>query len=200
MFLNKKIRKSKEIIQSAYTRFKPKIAVFFVGDKDSTVLLHIIHDLFDGWVPMKVMFINTNEGSLKVLDRLMADWNLDLIIVKDRSLIGKCRNAKDKKKVLLSMIDTGAMKQTVKEHDWRALMIGIKWDEYPEENYLSTRNDCVLVHPILHFSNRDILHYIRWFNVPHILPSKEDTAKETEPLSKKEKMELEERLRRLGYI
>jgi phosphoadenosine phosphosulfate reductase len=97
-------------------------------------------------------------------------------------------------------------------------MVGIRWDEHParsSETYFSPREDHMRVHPILHFTEKDVWSYIRRNNVPYnplydkgyrSLGAKIDTEPVADPDAperagrEKEKEKIMERLRELGYF
>jgi len=60
MDFEKKIEKSKQVIREAVERYgKDRIAVTWTGGKDSTTVLGLIRETFDGEVPIPVVFVDT---------------------------------------------------------------------------------------------------------------------------------------------
>lgn len=222
MSLEEKTAKSKEVIQEARRKYAPNIGLAFTGGKDSTVLLHLTRSLF-GQVPMKAMFIDIYDHfpeTLAFVDRMSKEWGLQVIKARDPTLLPKYRAATDKKekREISRMMKINAIKHTVEEQGWRALMVGIRWDEHParsQETYFSPREDHVRVHPILHFTEKDVWSYIRRHSVPYnplydkgfrSLGATVDTEPVTDPHAperagrEKEKERIMERLRELGYF
>jgi phosphoadenosine phosphosulfate reductase len=222
MSLDDKTAKSLEVIQEAYDRYSPKMGLAFTGGKDSTVLLHLTKTLFDE-VPMKAMFIDVYDHfpeTHKFVEKTAAEWNLDLIKAQDPSLLPQYKTATDKKekREISRMMKINAINQTLEQEGWKALMVGIRWDEHParsSETYFSPREDHMRVHPILHFTEKDVWSYIRRNNVPYnplydkgyrSLGAKIDTEPVEDPDAperagrEKEKEKIMERLRELGYF
>ncbi len=158
--LKEKIIKSKEVIIQAVKKFgEDKIATAFTGGKDSTVLLHMIRDTFDGTVPMRVMFVDTGKHFSEVYkfkDDFALQWNLQLINAKNsivlnsankgvvqlrnlplemRNELKKIKWSKNAFRIALDrepcchLLKTVATNQALREYGIEALMAGIRWDE-----------------------------------------------------------------------
>ena len=60
--LEDKTAKSKDVIVEAVERFgEDKVAVAWTSGKDSTVLLHLVREAFNGAVPIPVIFVDTGK-------------------------------------------------------------------------------------------------------------------------------------------
>jgi phosphoadenosine phosphosulfate reductase len=118
---------------------------------------------------------------------------------------------------LASLFKIVLLKEAVKKHNLPALIIGIRWDEHPErisEKYFSPREDHMRVHPLLHFTEKDIWDYIKLHKVPYVslydkgyrsLGEKEFTKPATNDGGErsgrqKEREIIMKKLRRLGYF
>jgi phosphoadenosine phosphosulfate reductase len=198
-----KIAKSKEVILEAVDRFgEDKVAAAWTGGKDSTVLLHLIKEAFNGDIPIPVMFVDTGKHFPEVYqfrDDFVRKWNLNLITARNNSVISATRKGvvrlqdlpeevkeevsrigweKDEFRIALDrepcchLLKTVATTQAIIEHDLRALIVGIRWDEQEarsNELFFSPRDDPPhhRVHPILHFRWKEIWEYMKLNDLPH---------------------------------
>lgn len=178
MTLDKKTKKSKEIILKTLKRFdKNKTAVAWTGGKDSTVLLHIIRECFDGKIPFPVMFNDSTmefEEVYAFIDELKKKWQLNLI--KVLHLENELREfhatpEHERKRELSRTMKISVIKKALKKYGFEAFVVGIRWDEHKsraKETYFSKRTSHTRVHPILHFTESDIWDYIKKFKVPYV--------------------------------
>jgi len=170
MRLKRKIAKSKKVIDRAMGLFpQDKLAVAWTGGKDSTVLLHLVRQIGKGKVSLRVMFNDSRmefDEVYELVDRLEKDWGLDLIRIahpKDQLRRIEANKARELK--------IEAIKKAVKGYGLEGLMVGIRWDEHKaraKEKYFSPRKDHMRVHPILHFTEKDIWEYIKRFKLPYV--------------------------------
>jgi phosphoadenosine phosphosulfate reductase len=70
------------------------------------------------------------------------------------------------------LLKTVATKEAITNHGLEALIVGIRWDEQEarsRETFFSPRKDPphVRVHPILHFSWKDVWEYTKMMKLPH---------------------------------
>lgn len=218
-----KIHTSHKVVRAALDKFHPKIAVAWTGGKDSTVLLHMIRSLNQGKVPIPVMFIDTGlhfEETLKFIERMEKEWGLNLVRVSDKHTLREYKNTKSKlkKKELARLMKIRAIKKAIRQNRWKALIVGIRWDEHEarsSEVYFSPRKNHMRIHPILHFTERDIWDYIRKYQVPYnplydrgyrSIGESEFTKPVKDPKGRersgreKDKEKIMARLRSLGYF
>jgi phosphoadenosine phosphosulfate reductase len=166
-----KVGKSKEVIRQAVEKYGENLAVAWTGGKDSTALLHMIRSVY-GRVPVRVLFGDTGVHFQEVYDfrdRLAKEWDLDLIIARNDEAIRTIDIAKDREQCC-HLLKTVATNMAVKKHGLKAIMAGIRWDEQEaraNEKYFSERKDHVRVHPLLHFTEKEIWRYLNENNVPH---------------------------------
>lgn len=177
MTLEKKVEKSCQIIKKAARKYpKEKLAVAWTGGKDSTAMLHLIRRVF-GEVPFPVVF---NDSTMefpeiyKFIERVNKEWNLELIRIlpSEKELKKFHRTADLKRKKLLSrLMKISAIRRATQKYKFVAYMVAIRWDEHQSrsgEKYFSPRQDHTRVHPILHFSEKDIWDYIKSYQVPYV--------------------------------
>ena len=177
MNLQEKIAKSRKVIKEAAERYpKEKLAVAWTGGKDSTVMLHLIHEVFDGKVPFPVVFNDSIMEFPEVyefIDKLTQKWNLNLVrVLHLKRELAKFHRTRDpeKKKELSRLMKISAIRWATKKYKFAAYMVAIRWDEHKsrsKEKYFSPREDHMRVHPLLHFSEKDIWDYIKTKKVPY---------------------------------
>jgi phosphoadenosine phosphosulfate reductase len=169
--LNWKIEFSQKILRKTFEKWgEDKIAVAWTGGKDSTVLLHLIKTLF-GKVPFKVYFGDTTQHFpelYKFKDKLTKEWNLDIIVGKPKKSYRQV--AGDREKCCYAL-KTQPLNATIKKYKWKALITGIRWDEQEaraDEKYFSPRKNPphIRVHPLLHWTEKDIWDYIQKYQLP----------------------------------
>jgi phosphoadenosine phosphosulfate reductase len=160
MNIEEKAAKARDIIREAVQKFgKDKIGVAWTGGKDSSLLIQLIQDTFDGTVPIPVIFVDTGKHFPEVYqfrDDLAKKWNLNLINAKNVPVI----NATQKGVVQLQdlpnemrkgvieigweqnsfrialdrepcchLLKTVATNHALIENQLNALIVGIRWDE-----------------------------------------------------------------------
>lgn len=173
-----KINKTQSIIEKAYASYPhDKTVVAWTGGKDSTVLLHIIKNIFGSTVPFPVMFNDSTmefDEVYEFIDTISNSWKLNLVIVshntEELSAFQKAETASIKLE-LSRVMKIHAIESFQKKHGIEAFIAGIRWDEHEarsKETYFSKRSDHTRVHPILHFSEADIWEYIHAFDVPYV--------------------------------
>lgn len=218
-----KVKEAQKVLKAAFDKWPKDIALAWTGGKDSTVLLNMIRELNNGKVPCPVMFIDHSlhfPETIEFAEKLAKDWNLDLITVKPRKALAKLAKEKnpEKRGEISRMGKIEAVDKAVKTYGWRALVVGIRWDEHSaraSEQYLSKRENHWRVHPILHFTEKDIWNYIKKLGVPYnplydqgyrSLGEKEFTkpTKDKEAPERRgreaDKEKIMQRLRALGYF
>ncbi|MGB9707501.1 MAG: phosphoadenosine phosphosulfate reductase family protein [Microgenomates group bacterium] len=181
MKFEEKIKKSKEVIKEAAKKWNSKeICIAWTGGKDSTVLLHLVKETFNGKIPFQVMF---NDSTLefkevyKFIKKLSNEWQIDLIWQKHlpEDLKAYQQAIKEKNRdiamEIMRIAKINAINFALSKYKIKAFMSGIRWDEHEarsQEKYFSPRSNHTRVHPILHFTLDDIWQYIKIFNVPYV--------------------------------
>jgi len=210
---------SMDIIKRAAEYFDmAAIAATFTAGKDTTVMLHLIKRAFNDIIPLKVFNIDTGFKFKEVYefrDKLATLWNIPLIILRNESafspeLINDPENC-------CYLLKTVPLKQAINGYGIKALMTAIRWDEQEErkeEGYFSQKEGHVRVHPILHFTEKDIWDYIKKYDLPYCsLYEKGYRSLGCEPCTKpsepggsersgrdQDKERIMKRLRELGYF
>jgi len=175
--LTKKIIQAQEIIKKAFDEYNKDLVVAWTGGKDSTVVLHLVRSCFNNEIPLRVIFNDSTmefEEVYDFIERLTNEWQLQLLIVehlkRDLKKFYSTQDLKQKKK-LLSVMKINAVNYALKKYRLKALLVGIRWDEHmarSKEKYFSPRPNHTRVHPILHFTEKDIWEYIKKQNVPYL--------------------------------
>jgi sulfate adenylyltransferase subunit 2 len=189
--------KSIFIIREAYKQFK-KVAMLWSIGKDSTCLLHLVRKAFYGKPPFPVIHIDTGyqiPAMIKWRDEYVKEWGLDLIVSQNKEALAAGMNNKSKL-ACCTALKTDALKNTIAEHKFRALYLGIRRDEHgvrAKERVFSPRNqdfkwdyknqppelwdqykaqaeeqEHIRVHPLLHWTELDIWEYLKRENLPII--------------------------------
>ena len=173
--LEQKISLSIEIIKEAKDRYGDKIGIAFTGGKDSTVLLDLIRRAENGKIPFKVITIDTSVEFPEIkefMDKLKSAWNFEIVkYSNDEALRQKYPIAKDKTDCC-NTLKTIPLKQSIKDLHLKAMFTGIRRDENEaraNESYFSKRKDPhhFRIHPLLHFTEKDIWDYIKFNNLPY---------------------------------
>jgi phosphoadenosine phosphosulfate reductase len=166
--LDEKVKQSKVIIREAITKFGPeKIAIAWTSGKDSTILLHLVREVYHKEVPLSLIFVDTGkhfETVYKFRDDLAKQWNLHVINAMNTEVINatdtgvvKIRKLSEDMQREIKQIDwtneefrvaldrepcchtlkTVATKKAIIENGLDALMVGIRWDEQESRSHES---------------------------------------------------------------
>ena len=178
--LASKIDFSIDIIKEAYERFGKNgacVGIAFTGGKDSTVMLDLVRKAFGGNIPSAFKIINVDTTVdfpeiYEFIGRLSREWNFDLNVFANKEAVDKneVKIAEDKEKCCL-LLKTVPLKKAITDLNLKALMTAIRKDEQEQrkkESYFSERNDPkhFRVHPLLHFTEKDIWDYIEFYDIP----------------------------------
>jgi len=194
-YLDELESKSIYIIREAYKQFH-NVAVLWSIGKDSTALLWLCRKAFYGKLPFPVVHIDTSYKFKEIYefrDKYVKEWDLKLIVGRNGVAIAAGMGPKNKLACCTSL-KTNALKMTIAEHNFKALLLGIRRDEHgirakervfsprdqefkwdyknqpPElwDQYKSKQSDeqHIRVHPLLHWTELDIWRYVRRENIP----------------------------------
>ena len=179
--LASKIDFSIDIIKEAYERFGKNgasVGIAFTGGKDSTVMLDLVRKAFGGNIPpaFKIVNVDTTVDFPEIYEfigRLSREWNFDLNVFANKEAVDKneVKIAADKEKCCL-LLKTVPLKKAITDLNLKALMTAIRKDEQEQrkkESYFSERNEPnhFRVHPLLHFTEKDIWDYIKFYDIPY---------------------------------
>lgn len=195
--LSKLETKSIYIIREAYKQFHDIAMLWSIG-KDSTTLLWLCRKAFYGKIPFPILHIDTGYKFPEMIewrDEYARKWGLNLIIGRNEEAIKAGMGPKNKL-TCCTALKTEALKQTIDEYGFKALLLGIRRDEHgirAKERVFSPRNlefkwdyinqppelwdqykskqsteEHIRVHPLLHWTELDIWEYIKRENIPFI--------------------------------
>ncbi len=184
------------IIREAYRKFH-KLGMLWSIGKDSTTLLWLVKKAFFGKVPFPVIYIDTGlhfKEMYEFRDMCVKKWGLNLIISKNyEEAEGLGIGPSDKLKCC-AIRKTDALKKTIADYKFDALLLGIRRDEHgvrAKERFFSPRNkdfywdyknqppelwdqyktqkeseQHIRVHPLLQWTEVDIWEYIKREKLP----------------------------------
>ena len=182
--------------------------VCFSGGKKSTVLLHLLKQSYVG--ALNVLHIDTTvefDNIYLYIEKMRKLWRFNLVRER-QSDIEDIRIAENKEECC-KKLKIEPLKNAIEKYKIDCLFVGITWDENEGEKFMSWRNDHYCVHPILHFTEKDIWDYIRKYNLSYCslydqgyrkLDCKPCTEIVSEERNYKEEEMIKDRLRRLGYL
>ncbi len=183
------------VIREAYRKFR-KIGMLWSIGKDSTTLLWLCKKAFFGKLPFPVIYIDTGRHFREMYafrDWCVKKWDLDLIVSRNTEADRLGIGPEDKIKCC-DVRKTQALKNTIAEHGFDALLLGIRRDEHgirAKERVFSPRNEDfrwdyknqppelwdqyktkkgseehIRVHPLLHWTEINIWRYIQREKLP----------------------------------
>ena len=165
--LDRKVARSKEILEEAIERWQPHIGMACSWGKDSITLAHLIREIY-GEIPVPALFTDTGRKfpeTYAFRDRLVEEWGLDVVAVEPDHTLEPCPADECR------MWKVAAARETPAKLGWNAIIVGIRHDEHDarsKEVPFSPREDGVTrVHPILDWTEADIWAYMRANDVPY---------------------------------
>jgi len=208
-----KIKKSLGIIEQAINKWYPKMGVVWSTGKDSMVMLFLARQLKPD---VKVLFGDTGvhfQETYDFRDRITEEWNLNIInMVPDVEY----EEVKGNRERCCHNLKTLPALKTIRELGLKAVLVGIRWSEHPvrsQEDYFSKRKNHFRVHPMLHWTEKEIWRFIKSHNIPYnplydkgfrsigCAPCTIPASPEAEERAgrARDKEEIMKRLRALGY-
>ena len=195
-YLDELESKSIYIIREAYARFR-NIAMLWSIGKDSTTLLWVARKAFFGKIPFPVVHIDTSFKFKEIYefrDKYSKEWGLNLIISQNKKALAEGVCPERGKLECCNALKTEALKQTLSEYDFKALLLAIRRDEHgirAKERYFSPRNidfkwdyqnqpaelwdlyksktetgQHFRIHPLLHWRELDVWKYVQREKLP----------------------------------
>lgn len=173
--LEEKIDKTKEIIKEALVKY-PKMGLGFSGGTDSLVLLHLALPLTPKDMP--IIFVNTRmqfQKTYDFIDKIIKEWKIENFI-EVKPAEDKMQQFVDKFGLKTAEFTTVCcnyhkitpLMDVIKELDLDAFMAGIRGVEHEErakETLFSPRETHFRVHPLLFWTQEDVLDYVKTQNV-----------------------------------
>jgi len=178
MNFEEKVEKAKSIIKEAGKKWPAKsICIAWTGGKDSTVVLHLVREVYKDKVPFRLMFNDSTIEFKEVyafIKDLKKKWKLDLIwqkhLPEDLENYSNTANSAEKMEIM-RIAKINAINYAISEYNIKAFISGIRHDEHEsrsKETYFSKRSTHMRVHPILDFTLNDVWKYIKGFKVPYV--------------------------------
>ena len=220
--LEKKITAARAELRKVLSEYgADNISVAWTGGKDSTVTLHLWKQVLADVGVEHVTALSIDTGCkfpevLQQRDMLAQEWELDVTIVRPEVDLSQYPIAKDKI-TCCSDLKIEPLSRGVKQQDIEVLLTGIRKDEHPDRDRpmreQRKRPDCLMMHPVLNFSEMDIWAYTMQYDLPYCSlydagyrslgcvpctePSTDASERAGRSSEKEEKMEM---LRSLGYF
>lgn len=189
--------KSIYIIREAYSRF-PKLAMLWSIGKDSTTMVWMARKAFFGNIPFPVIHIDTGYKFKEMYafrEKYAKEWGLNLIVGRNEKAISENMGPTVGTKLdCCTALKTNALKMVLQEHDFDAIILGIRRDEHgirAKERYFSPRDEDfqwnykdqppelwdqyksasedgshLRIHPLLHMTELEIWQYVQRENIP----------------------------------
>lgn len=186
------------IIREAYKQFRNITMLWSIG-KDSTCLLHLCRKAFYGKLPFPVLHIDTSykfDEIYEFRDRIAKEWELNLEVTRNEDAIKNGMGPHKDKLSCCTELKTNALKNTIAQRGYKALLLGIRRDEHgirAKERYFSPRDESfqwnykdqppelwdqfknksekethIRVHPLLHWTELDIWRYTQRESIPTV--------------------------------
>ncbi len=186
------------ILREAFNKIDNLAMLWSVG-KDSMVMAWLARKAFFGHVPLPVIFMETSYDMpelVELRDRLTRDWNLNLLVARNDAALADGMNHTRGRVTCCSALLKENLKQTVDQHQFGGLIVGVRRDEDPtraKERYFSPRDKHMewnvedqppelwdqfntdlaggthlRVHPLLHWTEMNIWEYTERENIPMV--------------------------------
>lgn len=171
----KKILLSELLLKKTFSQFgTKKVCISWSGGKDSTVVLHLVKNMFRNKIPCPVLFSDSTfefEEVYEFVKNLARLWNLNLIW--STYINGDMAKRFDKspiKKSIISIAEKKSFKNLSKDYGIRIMISGARWYEpfHRIDKFFKTRGNLRMIYPILHWAEKDVWRYTRKFNLRYV--------------------------------
>jgi sulfate adenylyltransferase subunit 2 len=136
------------IMREAFNKFENLAMLWSIG-KDSTVLLWLARKAFLGHVPFPLVHVDTTykiPSMIEYRDRLVKEWNLELIVGKNEKVLNAGTtfpNGKATRVECCGTLKKDGLKEVLEQHKFTGVIVGVRRDEDPtraKERYFSPRD------------------------------------------------------------
>ncbi len=172
--LDEKIKKTKKIVEDAVKKY-PKIGIGFSGGTDSLVILHLT-------LPIKpdlpIIFVNTYHQfpeTYDYIEKVKKEWGVknfyEVKAEKDRFEEFKKKfglKTSEFTEICCGYHKISPLKKAIADLGLNAFIAGIRGVEHEErakETIFSPREDHIRVHPLLFWRQKDVLDYVKRYNL-----------------------------------
>lgn len=176
MTLYDKVARAKDLLEEAALEFGPEsVAVAWTGGKDSTIVLHLWRQVMAGMGLSHIRALNLDTGFkfLEVMDfrdHLTVEWDIDLTIARPAVDLD-CYPVAQDKVACCAVLKVEPLARAVAEMGIEALLTGIRRDEHPDRDRpwreRREKPECLMVHPLLDFTEVDVWAYIMQEQLPY---------------------------------
>src|SRR5260370_15130830 len=136
-YLSKLENQSIYILREAFNKFENLAMLWSIG-KDSTVLLWLARKAFFGHVPFPLVHVDTTykiASMIEYRDRLVKEWNLQLIVGKNETALKTgvtYPNAKATRVERCVTLTKDALKHVLDKHHFTGVIVGVRRVEGPD--------------------------------------------------------------------
>jgi len=174
--LEQKIQETQSELRKVIAEYgADNISIAWTGGKDSTVALHIWKEILAEIGVERVTALTIDTGCkfpqvIQQRDVLAQSWGIDLAIMRPEVDLEHYPIAEDKV-ACCSDLKIEPLSRGVKEQGIDVLLTGIRRDEHPDRDRPMREQreqpDCIMMHPLLNFSEMDIWAYTMQYNLPY---------------------------------
>src|SRR3954447_11152793 len=124
------------IMREAFNKFENLAMLWSIG-KDSSVLLWLARKAFLGHVPIPLVHVDTTykiPSMIEYRDRLVKEWNLNLIVGKNEEVLKEGRtfpNGKATRVECCGTLKKDALSAVLEKHNYTGVIVGVRRDEDP---------------------------------------------------------------------
>ncbi|MEW6584968.1 MAG: phosphoadenosine phosphosulfate reductase family protein [Nitrospirota bacterium] len=206
--LENKIVEAKNILRKQNDKPANSAAILFTGSKETTVILDLVRDMYDGRVPYPVVHIDTGletEELYEYRDKIQKEWNFSIEVVKRHGTLSP-DDITGHEEECCKKFKVESLRESIGEHGWKALIFDPR-----DSGFEGISGFISVVNPVAHFEELDFWKYIRQKSLPFCSlyrkgfrfiscePCLRPWLRRNEP-SEENKEEIINRLKTLGYF